>query len=1595
MHSVCNIPFYKKFSGRWFALLGVVLLTLTACPAKYEGPGNLGFFDGSVNSEGDADFNPTEGDPFNPDPDKTGLEACVNSGTVTINTTTITYGLGQIVANGDLECQSVSLSTCSGFAATIDATTSKSTVDDPGKPGEKVQKPEFVLRDAGAEIQGKAEIVGKNSIEVCYRRLAVGHHTGRVNIVVGSSNAFFVTLDGETLPEIFTVEQPTTNMLVYNQAVQTDETGKKPYSKFFNIPASGTVRVTEYASLIKKTEVFVSVTGGLTKKVALGSDGNFSDTIEIPFWPAKVYPVVFSIETNRGTLTKTIPVIRFYKPAGAVSVVNQDGNIVSVGEETSLSQSTDDIKLTAAVKISNLDASGPNQDHKAKIQLQIRKINAGGQILSYKGLDGNGKPLWVGTGSPEVFEFYKGYDPENEFGEGACPSGIQDADSTFCVPLPPTALLALGINRITATLCNKITDDGLANCEKVHTFFIVDNNLPQIEILSPLEPPQKTHYEMNEPIKLVGTVRNVAVMTVEDNADVNAMEKDDKGKCIKSSLTLWINESVDKTGIPVCVNPIDAKDQGIYSGNKNNIKKASFTIDLTKDYADKLKRYTNLIQLTAENYSGHQAIKVVSFQRGQFNKAKTNPSSGSNLGNIISGNLGEITANKGKTKRSPVMVNISEGSLNNEQLIAVIEHWANENLHFEDLIQGYSPEEKSGDIPDGNDEGDIDPDKNITANSHLAGVAKIMAWKNNNFENLHPNKTANACGFVTDGTCAAILFPKNLNDPRLFGPNLKNESFWSPVVFGKRNTKKELLDVDGEVIPTKKNGWPVDPDDVNDIAPDYNFYDIVQGDITVDTLDLDKDSVTAHLTIHGFTGHAFAFSVCNYGGKTFPPAMPIIFNIKELKLRLDDIQIKKIQLDSHGDEFILEDQVGEKGTVVPENRPCINNNCTNKLIIDPKNIKLDGPADQQSIYMSASQDCSDKEVGAVYTEDHYFEPFGCNLHPDFVANGYPKYNWILLETRNDSDWLTDFPGPGLITQLQEVLRNTIRDQIWCDMPKTLINPIIDPTAFVYPEWFPEEKRTTDLTLAVAKDTKKDEVVFGLLEDLKPHEEAVFTLKPDIKNADLIIENGGIKAKLPLEVGANNLPLDKFSDKPGHMYRDPEDAGFEDVAPRAVDPDKLALSTSLNIEEVLHSALSILLKKDLRETLDLFDVDELTYPTGYTPASDPAFTIGLDKVIFGRFDICNSISSKLLTTDLSPALLFTEISNMFADSAGSTHWDINIDPNQPPTILLEENSGTASMDEATVALGLSNIQVNIRDFVPSKTDNNEYNIEDNVVTLRLDGLLRIKVRYSKETRLLSLFILPLGEQVIYLSVLDPGFSYNHEDVIKTLWQTLIVAAIGKLSSVGSPSFSILLPEKLSDFDNSCTVKTTFDQEVGLPLVKINQCDDDINNDSKEELEKSPAFNGLVIFNHTALGENEKCESDADKPKYANHSLVIPGINTPLADPTENLQLPDQTGPVNWLDLARLNPQLANALEEILGPVENDNKDDDKDEPRTVCLEENEGDNDILESFYDVGIKEITFAQDNPELELDVKNGYIHLSTELNLNVCDDLFKEVNP
>ncbi len=240
---------------------------------------------------------------------------------------------------------------------------------------------------------------------------------------------------------------------------------------------------------------------------------------------------------------------------------------------------------------------------------------------------------------------------------------------------------------------------------------------------------------------------------------------------------------------------------------------------------------------------------------------------------------------------------------------------------------------------------------------------------------------------------------------------------------------------------------------------------------------------------------------------TFPPAIPIMFNIDELKLRLNDIQIKKIQLKSDGTEYFTSSK-DEHGNYIPENRDCADGNCTNKLIIDPSNIVADDGSDSsQSVFMSASRDCTDTDVGSLGSSTASYKPFGCDMHEDFVENGFEEYYWMTLETRNDLDYLTMNPGPSLLVLFQEVLRDTFKDMITCDIPKSMVNPLFSQAAFPYPSWMPDNQKVEDLTIAL--DNTDDGLSVGLAEDA---ENPAFTFTLNLKESDILIDDDALAMK---------------------------------------------------------------------------------------------------------------------------------------------------------------------------------------------------------------------------------------------------------------------------------------------------------------------------------------------------------------------------------------------------------------------------------------------------------------------------------------------------
>ncbi|MBI4412591.1 MAG: hypothetical protein HY541_08925 [Deltaproteobacteria bacterium] len=1548
MSQFLPISFFKRFKGVYSAIfLLLAVVTVFACSSGSNGRGGSA---GGITIGDDGDFDPVgDESPLEP-----GNEACENTDTVSISPTKIDFGLSEKEA---MECQTVSVTACLTFSAEIDDSSALDEND----------SPIFVLANADGEEASNRLTNQEGGVQVCYKRTSEGTHKGQVNIVVSGASATYasvIPLSGTTVGYMFLDYQPTDGQLVWEKAPEiTAYDGAN-----FTIPSSGTVNILDLSSIITSNEMTIAVDGGDSQTLTYGSNGSFSTSINIPNAPA-VYPVSFSVETAEGMLTKTVDVIRYTAPSGSIQVRDSSGSLISaVGEDEA--SATDSSVLMAGINVENLDVSGPSvvlsdgttdEINPVTITLQITKPE--GEKIYWNGE----KQEWSDSEDDlKSFDFYNNFDDQYvdadkyETIEDCKGEIFSEPEFTFCIPLPPTADLGKGTNTITANVCNDYkVNDGDTGCTEFSATIVVSNDVPIITINTPVE---NQVYDENSTVTLTGSVQNYEDKAVDEEGNETCLVK------------LWLNTAVGQTAVDLCDHDgftVVANEDGAESGgNRGNIRKATFSIDLgsltDSNGNHALTLYTNLVLIEAQNSSGHVAYKVVSFQRGDLNGSSLDPSfSGKKMsltGDLTTGQLGELSS--GAVERAPLMINISEGTLNTalnsekstENLIQVIEKFLNDNVHFEDLVQGYSADD-DGDIP-----GEIE------SNSHLSGVAKVMSWIENGRKNFNPSDTDNACNYHTEGTCASILFIKNLDDDRLFGDDVNEEDFWSPVVFGKRNEDGKLLDTHGNVIRTKANGWPEDDDDIDDIAPDYDFNDIEQGKFTVDKIDFENDGkLTAHITLHGFKGHAIAFAMCEYGAMSFPPSIPIVFNIDQLKIRLDDIQIKKIQLDSQGNEYFL-DEKDEHGNSIPENRTCTGGNCSNKLIIDPDNIQLEGNSND-SIYMSASHDCADENVGAIWSDDAYYEPFGCDLHEDFVDAGFDEYYWMLLETRNELDYLTMAPGPSLIVLLQEVLRNTFKDMLACDIPVDMVNPLFDSNAFPY-HYTPENQRISDFTMAL--DNTDDGAAFALLEDAK---NPLFTFTPNLKEADIVIQNGGLSLKLPLSMGATGVSSSLIQSfirnsssvttrKNGYMYREFDSASPYSYPPAAVENTPY-LGLSLGIEEFLHAATHVLWKKGFGSVLDLIDpdlADDLEMTNDWT--------VGIDKVTLGRLGICDQVA--IMKADLPPAQLFASIEEFFSGS-DAVHLDISVDKNQSPTLAIIPVEGKANT--VTVQLGLTNVQVDVKNL--EKTEDDKYRIGSSVVKLRLDLLLRLVLSYDAASRKLEVYVLPLDETPIYISVINRGNIYDDSAVVQALRYSILPstwanfeAAYNPTSTENSPSLAFILPEKVTGFDNSMTV-------------------------TSGNMDEAEGFEGLVIENNTTASAVGECE-EGNEPQYASRFK----FGGPIVGPVLN--------GISWFHPA--NGGGGN------GDSDGGSSDDGEGgktgspiglKPGAVEVAPFYGmddpcwmfnnpitDNDIKEMLCDFGIKEITL-KNGPDLEFDYVNGYLHLSTELAVEIYDWLTEEVTP
>ncbi|MDO8519402.1 MAG: hypothetical protein Q7T11_04500, partial [Deltaproteobacteria bacterium] len=1335
----------------------------------------------------------------------------------------------------------------------------------------------------------------------------------------------------------------------------------------FSLPVSG--RLTpELATVYAEPHVITAAVNGASTEIPY-NDLAFSGTVPIPY-PADIYPITFSVSTVRETtLSKVVNVIRYVRPDGELQVRDPQGNEVQVTESNQ--NDTDGIQLTTGIAFANLSFSAPEG---TPVRIQFRMVSPDMENFAYDG------GQWQSGGTPETLEYSVATEPGENVGDsGKCSGGFPD--DSYCVPLPATSTLKKGKYEITATVCSLHTDRDGEGCVVLDTEVVVDNDLPKIKIETPKD---NYVYSLTDPIVIRGTVENYAASA--------------EGAC---SVYLWVNTPVaaaDAQGaklalsnaIPGFCPVVDGETNGnidpLETGNSGNIKKGTFEFTVPSRM---LLLYTNVIQIRAYDANGHASIKVVSFQRGEFNQSRFANQSGTTA-DLISGQLGKINLNTGATKRAPLALDISQDLLEREEVIAVIEKLLNDEedgLKFADIIQGGKlPGDENGNNREDNGE-EIDFEKGLDLGPgedfwDLSRSEK-REWIWQNIHGSMPQKVRALTRYRTYQLLRGEAEPGDLENV-FFRSTCEEDSDdiqdvsrgWDLACDSCANKFPTGL-VSFDTLQYIYRGIYSDPDSIPDLRPewpdvcgdDLNCEDspIEQGKWKIGKIELknngyidldacivgegdrvdgcddvaDDNNDEADYRHHkpAFWGHMAAIGLVEGGitGLENDPVLPILWNVGKVRLKLTDfLQLRKVEL--------------EDGT------------WSNKIVVHRENLVagLNG-----SIQLKSYLNCA----------DYYHEQFGADKPLPFGCDpARPIYPLVIDRTApaGEAAWADlgeEGSNPWLLTILRDKLLETFRNMTAC-MIEEMANPALSAGAIPYPTWVTEENKFEDLTFAI--DQTGDNVSFKRLKDAQ---NPVFTLRPNLQHSDFIINSSKLTLRLPFEIGASGIGVKALPDLSGTPHKRDWGYLFRNTLSNFESINRLSavpapdLNLSLGIEEILNSVAHVLWKKGPLKVIDLADSE--TYDKlGITDN----WKLGIDKVILGRFDVCGDLSG-LASTDLAPGLLFNRVQDLFGGNS-STHLSLKINRNYPPTLSITPvklfNPGTAtppSEDPAPEAntsdpnafaihLGLTNVRLDAKKLVSNTNEDGEtrYSIgctdeeretrtdcDSPILSLRLDGVIKLFASYDRESRKLKIFVPPLDQMIIYTSVIKNGGIFNDELIIDSLYNTVLYNIFNSLGTVfpGSPTMELDLPNMLSKFNDFHSVKTNVDNP--------NEFDD---------------LEGIILRQNRSLSSNGNCTDSGPQPYYTTDVERLIVINPSVINLFGN-----------WNN--RLNGTITKR------PFV----------PRN-CIGKKEGINEIVDSLCDAGLTDVEFSDRFPNLTPDTNNGYLHLSTDVQLIPDPELWEEVS-
>jgi hypothetical protein len=603
--------------------------------------------------------------------------------------------------------------------------------------------------------------------------------------------------------------------------------------------------------------------------------------------------------------------------------------------------------------------------------------------------------------------------------------------------------------------------------------------------------------------------------------------------------------------------------------------------------------------------------------------------------------------------------------------------------------------------------------------------------------------------------------------------------------------------------------------------------------------------------------------------------------------------------------------------------------------------------------------------------------------------GRDLYNSPLIN-QGESYYLLSVIWQGVIETFAKIVRCTDEETI---------NPVLNPDIFPYPAWVPD---TEKLAMEYSLVDDDGELAVVATDEIEDGQKALLDLDLNFTQADLNVNEpddpsstSSLTVRLPFQVTvddvmnpnlffgsslvATNLAginatadTTEKANTNGHLIREAGQgtgASSLDNAPPSCtssesckDPEQnLFAGASLNAEELFNSMTYLLFKKGPFSFLDFFKTDDFD-PADLEINSD--YSIGIDKVVLGRFGICNSIAGGL-NTDLPPGILFANIASQFDYPA--THWDIELDKNYPPTLAMMpiDDDGISNPKLATdIKIGLTNVRISVKELENGETAN-EFRIGKEVVQIRVDGVLSLKTVYHTDEAELYVFIEPYDEQNLHWSVVPGkgGSSYDDVDVIYNLATEIVPNLFAKMGKTFSPD---LVSADGTDIVPTVSVKFDVDANgyvdvESLADVEVTFNMDEVSNGSCE---------GVEIPVYVAVSEtsgNEPLLSVSTAPALESAVSIR---NQETAKKTRPSTSSSRIQRVQQIDLADSNGIMTGLLGTCTENGLNDNM--------------TKQDDPYAEALCDFGIQWIKVK---PSIEFDNDNGYLHLSSDLILEVYD--------